>query len=95
MDPLETGAVSFEQFITLFNTVKAQERRKLIRKVKELFVWADKDKSGRLSKEEYGACVLRAGDKYLRSLDPPFDLDAVRPPPPPPLRADVSCGGDA
>ena len=51
MDAMETGEISFDQFCVFFNSMKAKERRKLIRKMKEIFAKVDDQKSGAVSQE--------------------------------------------
>jgi Ca2+-binding EF-hand superfamily protein len=65
------GYVTFESFAGWYNTTQERLRKAKVRQVKELFSLMDKDDSGRLSKQEFGAFAIKA----QLGLDPPFDLD--------------------
>lgn len=71
MDPLDTGFISFDAFCVFFNAVKAKERRKLIRKLKERFHKADVRDSGLLRQDEFERVV---NDSRI-TLEPPFDRE--------------------
>lgn len=71
MDPMDTGFISFDSFCVFFNAIKAKERRKLIRKLKERFHKADVRDTGLLRQGEFERLV---NDSHIL-LDPPFDRE--------------------
>jgi Ca2+-binding EF-hand superfamily protein len=69
MDAMETGTINFDQFCVFFNAIKAKERRRLIRKLKERFHKADVRNTGLLNQDEFEQLVRNS---HI-TLDPPFD----------------------
>ena len=68
------GTVSFVEFVHWFNERKTSERREMRLQVRDLFEKMDRDRSGKLSKEEISSLVKKSKNK-LNLVDPPFDVD--------------------
>lgn len=73
LDPSGSGLVDFKTFAAWWKLMKETERREHRRSVKDAFEAVDSDKSGKLTKEEFGKLNHKA--RKLMQLDPPFDLE--------------------